>query len=245
MSDMEFFRPGEAGESYDPAAFERFKQQMKANAAFIAAARKSEQKQKEKEDKLAKILLKFIQTNQKSGILMLASRLLEENIPPSFILAIILLGNEEIQAELKREISSEMLQIERPKNETFVETEKADINRQPEKDKAKIPSEFSLAAKFENPSLSLKVKAEIDSWGKSIFEAGSSIPFRVLETALDREGNIKKVLVDCTANVLDDYLASNKMPDVAYDTCFSFCEFLMRGIMQTFKKQIENQKELR
>ena len=75
MSDMEFFSPGEAGESYDPAAFERFKQQMKASAAFIAAARKSEQKQKEKEDKLAKILLKFIQTNQKSGILMLARKI--------------------------------------------------------------------------------------------------------------------------------------------------------------------------
>lgn len=229
---MEFFRPGEAGESYDPAAFERFKQQMKASAAFIAAARKSEQKQKEKEDKLAKILLKFIQTNQKSGILMLAAKLMEENIPPSFILAIILLGNEEIQAELKKEISG-LAQIEAPKAGTG------------EKDEAKIPSEFSLAAKFENPALSLKVKAEIDSWGKSIFEAGSSVPFRVLETALNPEGNIKKVVIDCTANVLDDYLASNKMPQVEYDTCFSFCEFLMRGIMQALKKQIENQKELR
>ena len=109
----------------------------------------------------------------------------------------------------------------------------------------KIPSEFSLAAKFENPALSLKVKAEIDSWGKSIFEAGSSVPFRVLETALNPEGNIKKVVIDCTANVLDDYLASNNMPQVEYDTCFSFCEFLMHGIMQALKKQIENQKELK
>lgn len=240
MSDMEFFRPGEAGESYDPAAFERFKQQMKASAAFVAAARKQEQKQKEKEDKLAKILLKFIQTNQKSGILMLAARLLAENIPPSFILAIILLGNEEIQAELKREVSS-LAQIEAPK----VGAVEEGVKSQSETEKAKTLSEFSLAAKFENPSLSLKVKAEIDSWGKSIFEAGSSIPFRVIETALNPEGNIKKVVIDCTANVLDDYLASNNMPQVEYDTCFSFCEFLMRGIMQALKKQIENQKELK
>ena len=241
---MEFFSPGEAGESYDPAAFERFKQQMKASAAFIAAARKSEQKQKEKEDKLAKILLKFIQTNQKSGILMLAAKLMEENIPPSFILAIILLGNEEIQAELKREISS-LAQIEAPKAENSAETREAGVKSQSDTREAKIPSEFSLAAKFENPALSLKVKAEIDSWGKSIFEAGSSVPFRVLETALNPEGNIKKVVIDCTANVLDDYLASNNMPQVEYDTCFSFCEFLMRGIMQALKKQIENQKELK
>ena len=236
---MEFFSPGEAGESYDPAAFERFKQQMKASAAFIAAARKSEQKQKEKEDKLAKILLKFIQTNQKSGILMLV-QIDGRKYSAEFYFVIILFGKEEIQAELKREVSG-LAQIEAPR----VETGEEGVKSQSDTRGAKIPSEFSLAAKFENPALSLKVKAEIDSWGKSIFEAGSSVPFRVLETALNPEGNIKKVVIDCTANVLDDYLASNNMPQVEYDTCFSFCEFLMHGIMQALKKQIENQKELK
>lgn len=230
MSDFELFRPGEGSESYDPAAFERFKEQMKKNAAFMAAARWQEQKQKEKEDKLAKILLKFIQTNQKSGILMLAAKLLEQNIPPSVILAIILLGNEEVQAELKKEISAEMKQIEGP------------LSSQPP------PSDtpaFALVPKFEDQSIPLKVKAEIDDWGKGIFDACSAVPFRVLETVLDKEGNIKKIVVDCCANILDDYLASNGIPQILYDSCFSFCEFMIRGVLQALKKQIENQKELR
>lgn len=222
MSDLEFFNPSEGGESYDPAAFERFKEKIKKNAAFIAAARKSEQKQKQKEDRLAKILLKFIQTNQKSGILMLAAKLLEENIPPSFILAIILLGNEEVQLELKRETQLEAPQIEAPK----------------------AAAEFSLATRFADSSLPLKVKAEIDEWGKGILEAGSAVPFRVLETALTADGQIKRIVIDCAANVLDDFLAQNGAKEITFDACFSFCEFLMQGVMQRLQKQIENQKEL-
>lgn len=222
MSDFEFFNPSEGGESYDPAAFERFKEKIKKNAAFIAAARKSEQKQKEKEDRLAKILLKFIQTNQKSAILMLAAKLLEENIPPSLILSIILLGNEEMQIELKREVQLDVPRIEASKTAT----------------------EFSLMTRFGDSALPLKLKAEIDAWGKGIFEAGSSVPFRVLETALTADGHVKKIVIDCAANVLDDFLAQNGAKEITYDTCFSFCEFLMQGVMQHLQKQIENQKEL-
>ena len=224
MSDLEFFNPSEGGESYDPAAFERFKEKIRKNAAFIAALRKGEQKQKQKEDRLAKILLKFIQSNQRSGILMLAAKLLEQNIPASFILSVILLGNEEVQLELKRETQSDMPQLESQKS--------ADT------------SEFSLIIRFGDASVPLKIKAEIDEWGKGILEAGSGVPFRILETALDKEGAVKKVIIDCAANVLDEYLAQNNMPDFSYDTCYSFCEFLMRGLMKKLREQIENQKEL-
>lgn len=223
MSDFEIFSAGEASESYDPAAFERFKEKIKKNAAFIAAARRDEQKQKQKEDKLAKILLKFIQKNQKSGILMLAAKLLEENIPPSFILNLIILGNEEIREEIQKEIQE---QLPEPRFATEATTE------------------FSLVTRFADEALPLRLKAEIDTWGKGIFEAASAVPFRILETALDKSGVVKKVVIDCAANVLDDYLEVNKGPDIHYDTAFSFCEFLMRGVMNSLKKQIENQKEL-
>jgi len=227
MGDFEFFSPpSEGGEAYDPAAFERFKDQVKKNGAFVAAIRKDEARQKKKEDRLVKILLKFIQTNQHSGILMLAARLLEENIPASFILSIIILGNEEMQQEIKREIQGDLPQI--PAGE-FVNKE---------------PNEFSLMPRFADESLPLKVRAEIDSWGKGIFDAGSAGPFRVLETILNKEGELKKVVVDCAANVLSDYMENNGLKDFDYDSYFSFAEFLIKGIAKSLKKQVENQKEL-
>lgn len=225
MGDFEFFNPSEGGESYDPQAFERFKEQVKKNAAFIAAARKGEQKQKQKEDRLAKILLKFIQTNQKSGILMLAAKLLQENIPASFILSIIILGNDEIRIELEKEAQADMPQLEAG-------------GQAPQK------TEFSLMARFSDSSLPLKMKAEIDAWGKNIFETGSAVPFRILETALMKEGTIKQIVIDCAANVLDDYLAQNEWAHIHYDACFAFCELLMKSVMKRLQEQIQNQKEL-
>lgn len=229
MSDLEFFNPGEGGESYDPAAFERFKEQIKKNAAFVAAMRKGEQKQKQKEDKLAKILLKFIQTNQKQGILLLAAKLLEENIPPSFILSVIILGNEDLKKELQNAQEAPAGSADVRKIETAVP----------------VANEFSLMASFTDKTLPLKLKIEIDEWGKGIFEAGSAVPFRVLETATDKEGKIKRVLIDCTANVLQDFMESNgQAGEAVYDTFFSFCEFLIKGIFKKLREQLENQKEL-
>ena len=50
MSDLESFSGSDGrGESMDPAAFERFKEQMAAAAAQLKAIQAGEQKQKKKE----------------------------------------------------------------------------------------------------------------------------------------------------------------------------------------------------
>lgn len=224
MSDAEFFNPSEGGESYDPAAFERFKAQMKKNGQFVASQQKSEQRQKQKEDRLAKILLRFIQRNQKSGILILASRMMEDNIPPSFILSIILLGNEEIQEELKKEAG-----------------DVPEITAAPQHAAA---GEFSIATLFSDHALPLKVKAEIDVWGKGILEAGSGLPFRVLETALDKSGRVKGIVIDSAAYVLQDFIEENGGETFDAEAYHAFCEFLMQGVMSHLRKQIENQKTI-
>ena len=231
MSNAEFFNPGEGGESYDPAAFERFKEQMKKNAAFMAAARKGEQKQKQKEDRLAKILLRFIQTNRKSDIVMLAARLLEENIPASLILAVIILGNEELKDEVD-------------KSTPLLET-----SQEPQPEAIPAPAtepggEFSLMNTFSDATLPLKIKIEIDQWGKGIFDAASASPFRVLETVLDHEGNVKKVVIACAANVLSNFMEAHHATGGDYESFFSFCELLIQAVMKRVKQQVENQKEL-
>lgn len=226
MDGSEFFMPSEAGESYDPAAFERFKQQVQANAAFVAALRKGEQRQKQKEDRLFQILLKFIQSNQKSNIVMLVTRLLEENIPASVILAIIVLGNEQLQKEVDESVpqlvAGESVQASTQKNPTM-----------------------SITETLSDSSIPLRAKIAIDQWVSGIWETSSAIPFRVLETVLDKAGDVKKVVIACSANVLNDYMES--MPEVKgdYEVYMKFCEFLLRGIITNLKKQIENQKELK
>lgn len=228
MSDFEFFQPGEGSESYDPAAFERFREQMKKSAAQMAAAQKSEQRQKEKEDRLARILMKFIQSNQKSALLMLAAKLLKENIPASFVLAVILLGDDEIKEQIKKEVNLTAL----PEPE--------------ERGQESAPAgEFSLATRFSNAAFPLRMKAEIDEWAKNMMETASGVPFKIFETVLNQKSEIKPVVTSCLANVLDDYLKTNSMPGPTFDMCYGFGNFFLEQMIQSLQKQVEGQKELK
>lgn len=240
MDGAEFFNPGEAGESYDPQAFERFKDQIKANAQFFAALQKGEKKQKEKEDKLFVILMKFIKANQKSAIVLLAARLLEQNIPASFILSIILLGNDEIQQELKREVG-DLLSLPRAKDIQIQEQYASESGSQ---SKSQSAGQFSLMSRLSDHTLPLKIRLEIDAWAKGMFEAGAAAPFKVLETVLDNAGVIKQVVIDACANIMEDFVEGAGGENLPYDKYFGFCELLLRGIMNKLKEQIENQKEL-
>lgn len=224
MSDLEIFSFSEAGESYDPAAFERFKEKVKKNAKFVASIRKQEQRQKKKEDQLFQILMKFFQTHQKQGILLLASRLLKQNIPPSFVLGILLLGNEDLKAQVG--------------NLLFAATDERS-----ESDPV-ATTEFSLITRFSDASLPLRVKAEIDQWGRLLLEAAEFQPFRLLETALEPGGKVKSLVIDCMANVFQDFLIESGVTEFSYDTMYSFCEFLIHGIFQKIRYDIENRKLL-
>ncbi|PJC37446.1 hypothetical protein CO046_00765 [Candidatus Peregrinibacteria bacterium CG_4_9_14_0_2_um_filter_53_11] len=282
MAGFESFAPGEGGESYDPAAFERFKERLKKNSAVIAALVKSEKKQKKKEDTLLQILLMLIQSNQKRGVMLLATRLLAENIPASFVLALIILGNEDIQREIDHQAQ---LLLEKEKDEAAA-TQQAQAQESfaprmgttpadyqgalggPSEQsyssssedsptdslcaedfrRSSPPSEFSLVSQLgHNSALPLKMRGDIDSWCWGVFEAGSSVPFKVLETTLDKEGHIKGIVTDAAANVLDDYLASMESESslrMAYDGCRAFAEFMLKGVMRRLKEQVESQRQL-
>lgn len=229
---LDFFSPSAGGEAYDPAAFERFKEQMKKNAKFVATQQKSEQRQKKKEDALLQILMRFFKSNKKRGLVVLASRLLEQNIPASFILGVILLGNEDLQ----REVRESAPLLESPAGNLV------NVSIEPISPPQTSSSEFSLVAAFSDPSIPLRVKAEIDAWGKNLYEIVSANPFRILETVLDPAGMPKSVVINCMANVLQDYLFENGLVDYSYETMASFSEFLIHGILKKAKEQVEGQK---
>lgn len=97
---LESFSGFDSGEGMSEGALEELQQKMKAAAAQIAAIKKEEGKQKKTEDELFKVLLKFINRSDKKELCLLISRALEQNIPANFILAIIILGNEDVQKEI-------------------------------------------------------------------------------------------------------------------------------------------------
>lgn len=102
FGDLDQFHGGDEGtDQMSEAAREVFREQMRAASQQIKAIQKGEQKRKKKEDKLAKLLSQFLQRRSgRTDLAFLAAQVLALNIPPAFILSVLLLGDRESQQEL-------------------------------------------------------------------------------------------------------------------------------------------------
>ncbi|MFC1656193.1 hypothetical protein ACFL3C_04960 [Patescibacteria group bacterium] len=221
MADFENFVGPEQGDQVDAAAFEKFKERVKAASAQIKASKIQEQKQRKKESKLIAILLKFVKTQQKKDIMLLIAKLLEENISPVFVLSVVMLGNDEIIKELEAE---DQKQIEAPAPTNDPQNRALDIF-----DREKV--------------LPLEIKLEIDKWMQNIMKYALETPKRLVQTVFDADENIKLPLIQLSAFVLRDFLESKKQ-ETDYEKLKEFGDFFLNGVMKQVKKQVESQKEL-
>ncbi len=224
MSDLESFSGFEGGgEGMDAAAFEKFKERMKAAAAQLKALAAGEQKQKKKEDELIKILLKFIKTGHKKDLLLLVLRLLELNMPAGFIVSLLLISNRGMQEDL----GLKML----PVGPEHSLPEDSDMET--------LPDQY-----LEGSVLPLKVKIAIDAWLNEITRRAADNPERVLKTVLDEAGIIILPVTQLAVFCLRDFLEEQGI-DTSYDRLKDFMDLMIEGIIKKTREQFENRKQLR
>jgi hypothetical protein len=210
--DLESFGGFDTGEGMNEAAFEAFKERMKAASAQIAAIKKEEGKHKKKEQDLVKILLKFIKTSHKKDLTLLISRALEQNIPANFILAIVLLGNEDIQKETG--------------NLLMLETSEA------------TPDEKALIFFGADKDIPLSARIQLDNWLKAILYQAEEYPQKLLKFAYeivrDEDDNdnkeIKTILFQLSTFIIRDFLEENKV-DEPYRKLYEFSKFFIKGVL--------------
>lgn len=222
MSDLEsFFGADDRGESMDPAAFERFKERMAAAAAQLKALQKQEQKQKKKEDELVKILLRFIQTGTKRDIMLLVSRLLEQNVPAAFIVSLLLINNEDIQRELGVNLLPPGA-VEEEKIRTLT-----------------LPDHY-----LKGEIIPLKIKIAIDAWAHEIIDRSREYAPRVLETVLDHDGLVKLSAMQLAVFCLRDYLEEEGIR-IDYDLLKEFVGLMLEGILKKVDEEFRTRKKLK
>lgn len=230
---LEEFSSFDTGEGMSAASLEALREKMAAAAAQIAAIKKEESKQKQKEDELLKILIKFVKTSHKKELVLLISRVLEQNIPANFVLAIILLGNEDIQQQVGK-----MLLL-----------------------KAAESSEKALVFFREDETLPLKLRIEIDNWIKNMLLQAEESSQKLVKTAYDIEvveqpkeydfeeqkfkekKTIKVILIQLIAFVLRDFLEQNKIEE-GHSKLFDFAKFILTGILNKIEESLNNRKLL-
>lgn len=225
----------DSGESMSESAFEALRERMRAAQAQIAAIKKEEKKQKKTEDDLLKILLKFIKTSQKTDLVLLVSRVLEKNIPANFILAVILLGNEDIQREM-----GDFLMLG------------AGENAQDGSQHKSVDAEEKALIFFniKDETLPLKVKIKLDTWIKGLLFQAEEYAQKLLKTAQEVEvieekeiKNPEENLVKLLTFIVRDYLGQNEIEE-PYEKLYDFSTFVLKGIFSKTEENLENRKFL-
>lgn len=212
---------------------------MKAAAAQIAAIRREEKKSKKKEAELVQILLRFIHTSHKRDLVLLMSRALEQNLPANFILAIVILGNEEIQ-----EATGQFLALPPGMEEEIKASDNA-LTFFSDKDE----------------SLPLKIKIQLDYWLKNILVQAEETPEKLIKNAYEiqqikiddptsfgrskyKEKKLfKDIIGRLAAFVIEDYLEQNGIKE-DFEKIHNFANFVMKGIVEKAAENFNNRKLL-
>ena len=223
---LESFAGFDSGEPMSASAFEALKEKMKAASAQMAAIRKEEKKQKKPEDELIKILSNFIQTSQKKQLVLLISRVLEKNIPANFVIAIILLSNEEIKSQVGTQFTLPL----------------------PEDGQKPTADEQSLIFFTDkDDTVSLKSKITLDNWIKTLMIQAEERPQKLLKNAYeydeDKNRSITHPLIRLTAYIVEEFSEQTHISTQDLNLN-EFAEFLLTGILHKTQENLDNRRNL-
>jgi len=158
-----------------PESNEQFQEQMRESARAIANMGAHQAAQKKKEDKLAALLIRLMRDSGKSDIVFLVIKLLEENVPGAFILAILSIADPEMEKELGVNFAAGKSE------ESALRT---------------IPGEEFIPD---------EIKHQLNAWGEAILSAGLMLPGKTLQTVLTPDQKLKSLILDLLQFSLEEY----------------------------------------
>ncbi len=176
MSLESFFGLDTEGSGASAEAREKFQEQMRESAKAIKNMSANQAAQKQQEDKLAKILMRFMKDASKSDIVFLVVKLLQEDVPGMFILAVLSIADPDLEKEIM---------AQHDKGEPI---ENSALTTVP--GEAFIPDE---------------IKRELNAWGNGILASGLKLPGKTLHSVLTPDQKLKSLILDLLQFSLEEY----------------------------------------
>lgn len=234
MGDLEHFGGGsEAGGEMSEAAMEAFREQMRSAAQQLKAQQKGEQKRKKKEDKLAKLLTQFLQKKSgRSDLAFLAAHVLALNIPPAFVLSILLLGDRDSQAELTMTAKEDDKGLE-------VEVAGEEVVQS----MALSEEELELIS-IEDAEKAEQIKEEIVVWSEMMYIQAKNDALRIMKNAYDEDEKIREEIPNYLGAVLRHFMNDNN-GNIPPENIESLAEMILEKICASLKKDLEKLHDIR
>ncbi len=234
MSDLENFSPSEGGgEGMSEAAMEAFREQMRAASQQLKQLQKGEQKRKKKEEKLAKLLTQFLQ--RKSGrtdLAFLAAHVLALNIPPAFVLSVLLLGDRESQQDLTmaakeddKGLEVEVMSGETIQNITLDEDELALL-------------------RSEDVQRSQLIIDEVLVWMGIMYMQAQNDQIRMIKNGYDEDHRIQSSLIEYMNAVMKHFVTDNAL-NIPGENITALVDAILKKIFGTIEENLEKLNLLR
>ncbi|MBU1089449.1 hypothetical protein KKF38_01485 [Patescibacteria group bacterium] len=207
----------ESGTKAAEASDEVFRDKIRKTQKAQRALKKAEGKARAKDNRLAKVIGKFLQTHSNTAVMLLISRCLDHNIPAGLILGILALVEAEAQKEFEMMLDESAQLLEAPK-----------------------AGNRALATGGKFPP---EIKQTLDVWSFGLLEFGLTQPTRLLATAISPEDKLFPSLWKLTAFILRDFFEKKKL-ETEFQKTEEFAEFVLRNVLGKIKIQLEETKEL-
>ena len=205
---------GKAAEISD----EVFREKMKKTQKSQKALKKAEEQARAKDERLAKVIGKFLQTQSNTAVMLLIARCLDQNIPAGLILGILALVESEAQKEFEVVLgeSAQLLEAPRVENRTLMKSQEF----QPE------------------------IKQALDVWSFGLLEFGLTQPTRLLATSISPEDKLFPSLLKLNTFIIRDFLEKRNL-NLEFTKIEKFAEFVLQGVLEKIKQQLEKTKVLK
>ena len=215
------------------AAREAFREQQRAAGQQLKALQKGEQKKKKKEDKLAKIITALLQKKSKrSDLAMAAAEVLALNIPPTFVLSAILLGDQDSQKELSM---------------TIIEDDKglaSEMQLDPGDLIALSGNDLSYMM-TDDEVQTVSLHNELVPWAQMMYVQAKNAPLRMLQNARTEEDNdTQPVLIELMI-LTQRYFLEDRGLLLPSENLKTLSAIIMRKIFEKIQANIDRLQRLR
>lgn len=237
FGDLEQFSGSDQGaqEGMSEAAREAFREQQRAASQQLKALQKGEQKKKKKEDKLAKIITQLIQKkSRRSDLAIAAAEVLALNISPAFILAVILLGDQESQKELSM---------------TVIEDDKGlATEHQPDPSDLITLSGNDLSYMMtDDESQTIALHNELVPWAQMMYVQAKNDPLRMLQNASTPHAEPKRAHPQLTELIMLTmrYFLQDRSLVLPSENLRTLSDIIMGKIFEKIQNNIDRLQALR
>ncbi len=195
---------------------EQFNEEMRKTQAAVKQLQKEEGHAKQQDSDLAGIIVQFLGQPENTGLFLLISRVIAQNIPSELIIAIIALIDDAATAQV----------------EAYLQAGNVDPGQ-------------ALQKQADFGSLPPEHKEVIDQWIRNLDTVAASKPHRTLETIVIRtpEPSLSSQLIQLSAFILKRYLDKFNI-DNDIDHLKEFMQSVFLEIVKHVEDLVQGQKSL-